>query len=76
MGYNFEKIDGGVVDKKQKVSLEGTLLHMPYSRLIDEISHDALKKGGMEVKSRYSFIAAARLANGCSSSTAARTNAG
>ena len=56
MGYNFEKIDGGVVDKKQKVSLEGTLLHMPYSRLIDEISHDALKKGGMEVKSRYSFI--------------------
>ena len=56
MGYNFEKIDGGVVDKKQKVSLEGTLLHMPYSRLIDEISHEALKKGGMEVKSRYSFI--------------------
>ena len=56
MGYDFEKIEGGVVDKKQKVSLEGTLLHMPYSRLIDEISHDALKKGGMEVKSRYSFI--------------------
>ena len=56
MGYNFEKIDGGVVDRKQKVSLEGTLLHMPYSRLIDEISHDALKKGGMEVKSSYPFI--------------------
>ena len=56
MGYNFEKIEGGVVDRKQKVSLEGTLLHMPYSRLLDEISHDALKKGGMEVKARYSFI--------------------
>lgn len=56
MGYNFEKIEGGVVDKKQKVSFEGTLLHMPYSRLIDEISHNALKKGGMEVKSRFSFI--------------------
>lgn len=56
MGYNFEKIEGGVVDKKQKVSFEGTLLHMPYSRLIDEIMHDALKKGGMEVKSHFSFI--------------------
>ena len=56
MGYNFEKIEGGVVDRKQKVSLEGTLLHMPYSRLLDEISHDALKKGDMEVKSRFSFI--------------------
>lgn len=56
MGCSFEKIEGGVVDKKLKVSLEGTLLHMPYSRLIDEISHDALKKGGMEVKSSFPFI--------------------
>ncbi len=56
MGYKFEEIDGGVVDKQHKVSLEGTLLHMPYSRLIDEIAGDALKKGNMEVKSRYSFI--------------------
>ncbi|OUO93303.1 hypothetical protein [Cloacibacillus sp. An23] len=56
MGYNFEKIENGVVDKKKKVSLEGSLLHMSYSRLLDEISNDALKKGNMEVKSRYSFI--------------------
>ncbi len=56
MGYKFEKIENGVADKTAKVSLEGSLLHMQYARLLDEIANDALKKGNMEVKSRYSFI--------------------
>lgn len=56
MGYNFEKIENGVADKKKKIALEGLLLHMPFQRLMDEISHDALKKGDMEVKSSYPYI--------------------
>lgn len=56
MGYKFEEIEKGVADKKQKVALEGSVIHMPYMQLLDEISNDALKEGNMEVKSRYSFI--------------------
>ena len=56
LGYKFEPIEKGVADKKQKVALEGSMIHMPYAQLLDEISHDALKTGNMEVKSRYSFI--------------------
>lgn len=56
MGYQFVRTENGAADKNKKVSLEASLLHMPYSRLIEEIAKDGLKKGEMEVKSQYSFI--------------------
>ena len=55
-GYNFKKTESGVADNAKKVSLDAVLLHMPYTRLLDEITNDCLKKGNMEVKSRSSFI--------------------
>lgn len=55
-GYNFKKAESGVADNGKKVSLDAVLLHMPYTRLLDEITNDCLKKENMEVKSRFSFI--------------------
>lgn len=55
-GYNFKKTDSGVADNGKKVSLDAVLLHMPYTRLLDEITNDCLKKENMEVKSRAPFI--------------------
>lgn len=56
LGYSFVSVQNGVADRNKKVSIEGTLLHMSFSRLLEEISNDCLKKGNMEVKSRSSFI--------------------
>ena len=55
-GYNFKKTESGAADNAKKVSLDAVLLHMPYTRLLEEIANDCLKKENMEVKSRSSFI--------------------
>lgn len=55
-GYSFVKTESGVADKKKKMAIEGSLVHIPYEKLLEEIKNDCLKEKNMEVKSQSSFI--------------------
>lgn len=55
-GYSFVKTDSGIADKKKKIALEASLVHIPCAELLEEIKNDCLKEKKMEVKSQSSFI--------------------
>ena len=55
-GYSFVKTESGVADKKKKLALEGSLVHIPFEKLLEEIKNGRLSENKMEVKSQSSFI--------------------
>lgn len=55
-GYSLKKTDAGACDAAKKIALEGSVINMPYDRLLDELSSGRLSKEKMSVKSRSSFI--------------------
>ncbi|NLD05529.1 MAG: hypothetical protein GX672_06510 [Synergistaceae bacterium] len=55
-GCSFVNTQAGCVDKVKKVSLEASVIHLPYSALLKEFNEENLKKASMELKVKNEFI--------------------
>lgn len=55
-GCSFVKSQAGCVDKTKKVSLESSVIRLPYSALLEEFTEENLKKASMELKMKNEFI--------------------
>ncbi len=53
---SFVKSHAGCVDKTKKVSLESSVIRLPYSALLEEFTEENLKKASMELKMKNEFI--------------------
>lgn len=51
----FVKSQTGCVDKTKKVSLESSVIRLPYSALLEEFTEENLKKASMELKMKNEF---------------------
>lgn len=55
-GFSFVKSETGCVDKTQKVSLESSVIRLPYSILLEEFNEENLEKANIEMKVKNEFI--------------------
>lgn len=55
-GCSFVETQLGCVDKTKKISLEGSVLRVPYSDLLKEFNEENLKKADIELKMRNEFL--------------------
>lgn len=55
-GCSFINTQAGCVDKAKKVSLEASVIRLPYSALLDEFNEENLKKANMELKMKNEFV--------------------
>ena len=53
---SFTNTQAGCVDKEKKVSLEASVIRLPYAALLDEFTEENLKKANMELKMKNEFI--------------------
>lgn len=54
--FSFINTQAGCVDKVKKVSLEASVIRLPYSALLDEFNEENLKKANMELKMKNEFV--------------------
>lgn len=55
-GCSFINTNAGCVDKAKKVSLEASVIRLPYSALLNEFNEENLKKANMELKMKNEFV--------------------
>lgn len=55
-GCNFVMTEAGCVDKAKKVSLEASVIRLPYSVLLEEFNEKNLLKENMELKMKNEFL--------------------
>ena len=55
-GCTFVESQAGCVDKTKKVSLESSVIRLPYAALLEEFTEDNLKKANMELKMKNEFV--------------------
>ena len=55
-GCNFVMTEAGCVDKSKKVSLEASVIRLPYSVLLEEFNEENLRKDDMELKMKNEFL--------------------
>jgi len=55
-GCAFVKSQAGCVDKTKKISLESSVIRLPYAALLEEFTEKNLKKADMELKMKDEFI--------------------
>ncbi len=55
-GCNFVRSQSGCLDKAKKVSLESSVIRLPYTALLEEFNEENLKKANMELKMKNEFV--------------------
>lgn len=55
-GFTLKKSGAGVCDAAKKVSLESSVINMPFDEFVEELSSGRLSKEKMSIKSQSSFI--------------------
>ncbi|NLX84294.1 MAG: hypothetical protein GXZ00_01560 [Synergistaceae bacterium] len=55
-GCTFDKTQAGCVDKAKKVSLEASVIRLPYTVLLEEFNEATLRQDDMELKMKNEFL--------------------